>query len=68
MNSMEPKIIAAISGAIKAYREERARIEIREEKIIPPPFEPVNLLGIAGRQDMMLQRKFWQLRLCKGAI
>ena len=67
MNSIEPKVVAAISGAIKAYGEERALIEIREEKIIPPPVEPVNLWGIAGRQDMMLQRKFWQLRLCKGA-
>jgi len=68
MNSMEPKIIAAVSGAIKAYREERARMEIREEKKAPTPIEPLNLWGIAGRQDMMLQRRFWQLRLCKGAI
>ncbi|MFH0811520.1 MAG: hypothetical protein V2A69_01585 [Pseudomonadota bacterium] len=64
METIEPKILAAISGAIKAYREEEMLMESREEVIPPPgPIERVNLWAIAGRQDIMLQRKLWQLRL-----
>lgn len=66
MESIEPRIVAAIAGAITAYTEETALWSVREEKKeAPAPVAPVNLWGIAGRQDLMLQRKLWQLRLCK---
>ena len=66
MESIEPKIVAAITGAITAYSEEtKLRGVSEEKKEAPPPAEPINLWGIAGRQDLMLQRRIWQLRLCK---
>jgi hypothetical protein len=66
MESIEPKIVAAIAGAITAYTEETALWSVSEKKKEAlPPVEPINLWGIAGRQDLMLQRKIWQLRLCK---
>jgi len=64
MDCREPKIIAAITGAITAYDEEVALRSVRKEKV-PPPVELINLWGIAGRQDLMLQRRIWQLRLYK---
>lgn len=66
MESIKPKIIAAIAGALTAYNEETERRSVREtKKKGPPSVEPVNLWGIAGRQDLMLQRRIWQLRLCR---
>ena len=66
MESIEPKIVAAIAGAITAYSEETDVKSVREKKkTVPPPVEAINLWGIAGRQDLMLQRRIWQLRLCK---
>ncbi len=66
MESIEPKIVAAIAGAITAYSEETELRSVSEKKKkVPPHVEPINLWGIAGRQDLMLQRRIWQLRLCK---
>ena len=66
MESIEPRIVAAIAGAITAYTQ---KIELRsvseEKKEALPTVEPINLWGIAGRQDLMFQRRLWQLRLCK---
>lgn len=64
METIPPKIIAAISTAIKAYREEQKVLE--EEKAARSVFvhdERINLWAIAGRQDLMLQRRLWQQRL-----
>ena len=68
MESTKPKIVAAISGALNAYTEEKRLIRIKEEKVIPVLTGPFNLWGIAGRQEIMLKRYLWQLRLYKGAI
>lgn len=64
MDTIPPKIIAAISTAVKAYREEQEGLEEKKSDI--PVFtytERVNLWAIAGRQDLMLQRRLWQQRL-----
>jgi len=68
MESTKPKIVAAISGALNAYIEEKRLIRIKEEKVIPVLTGAFNLWGIAGRQEIMLKRYLWQLRLYKGAI
>jgi hypothetical protein len=66
MECIEPKIVAAIAGAITAYTEETELWSVGEEKKEAlPTVGPINLWGIAGRQDLMLQRRLWQLRLCK---
>jgi len=66
MEPIEPKIVAAIAGARTAYSEETDVKSVREKKrTVPSPGEAINLWGIAGRQDLMLQRRIWQLRLCK---
>ena len=66
METLEPKVVAAIAGAISAYTEETALWSVCEDKKEAlPPAEPINLWGIAGRQGLMLQRKLWQLRLCR---
>jgi len=67
MELIEPKVIAAISGAIKAYIEEKELQKVPEEKIVTP-IEPLNIWGITGRQDIMLQRRLWQLRTYKGTV
>jgi uncharacterized protein (UPF0147 family) len=62
MEAIEPKIIAAISAAVKAYIEETTLAQIVEEPAAPP-FARVNLWAIAGRQDLLMQRRLWQLRV-----
>ncbi len=63
METIPPKIIAAISTAVNSYREEQ---KILEEKVAARPVfvhaERINLWAIAGRQDLMLQRRIWQQR------
>lgn len=64
METIPPKIIAAISTAVKTYREEQKGLE--EKEAAGPVFvhaERINLWAIAGRQDLMLQRRIWQQRL-----
>jgi len=62
MEAIEPKIIAAISAAVKAYIEETTLAQVMEE-VAAPPVEKINLWAIAGRQDLMMQRRLWQLRM-----
>lgn len=64
METIPPKIIAAISTAVSAYREEQTALY--EKEAARPLFvhaEKLNLWAIAGRQDLMLQRRIWQQRL-----
>jgi hypothetical protein len=68
MESIKPKIVAAISGALNAYTEEKRLIRIKEEKVSSVLMVPFNLWGIAGRQEIMLKRYLWQLRLNKGRV
>lgn len=64
MEAIEPKVMAAIMAAVHAYIEEARRAEAMEELVVSaPPVERINLWAIAGRQDLMLQRRLWQLRV-----
>ncbi len=64
METIPPKIIAAISTAVKAYREEQKALQEKEQaRPISSLQERVSLWAIAGRQDLMLQRRIWQQRL-----
>ncbi len=57
--------MVAISAAIGAYLEEEAAaaMAMQQEAAAAPPFATVNLWAIAGRMDMMLQRRSWQMRM-----
>ncbi|MCX5836664.1 MAG: hypothetical protein NTX62_06810, partial [Deltaproteobacteria bacterium] len=60
----DPKIMVAISAAIGAYlEEEAAAMAMQQAAAAAPPFATVNLWAIAGRMDMMLQRRSWQMRM-----
>ncbi|MBN1615386.1 MAG: hypothetical protein JW950_13045 [Deltaproteobacteria bacterium] len=61
MEELDPKIIAAITAAVRAYIEETTFVEA--EAVVAPVVEKINLWAIAGRQDLMLQRRLWQLRV-----
>lgn len=64
METIPPKVVVAISAAIKAYREEQESVKEKKPVSSAVPFtERTNLWAIAGRQESMLQRKIWQLRL-----
>lgn len=62
--NISPKIIAAITSAVSAYREQQ-RLQQEQEKDIRVPAQPerVNLWAIAGRQDVVFQRRLWQMRM-----
>ena len=56
--------MVAISAAIGAYlEEEAAAMAMQQSAAAAPPFATVNLWAIAGRMDMMLQRRSWQMRM-----
>ena len=55
--------MVAISAAIGAYLEEEAAAMAMQQEAAAPPFATVNLWAIAGRMDMMLQRRSWQMRM-----
>jgi len=57
--------MVAISAAIGAYLEEEAAaaMAMQQTAEAAPPFATVNLWAIAGRMDMMLQRRSWQMRM-----
>ncbi len=56
--------MVAISAAIGAYLEEEAAAAMAmQQEAAAPPFATVNLWAIAGRMDMMLQRRSWQMRM-----
>lgn len=63
MEAIEPKLMAAITAAVHAYIEEQRAAAAEELVAAPPPVERVNLWAIAGRQDLMMQRRLWQLRV-----
>jgi hypothetical protein len=57
------KVIAAIMSAVSSYlqEEEAARAEA------PAVRAPVlaSAWAVAGRQEIMQMRRFWQLRICR---
>ncbi|MCX7914147.1 MAG: hypothetical protein N2511_06135 [Thermodesulfovibrionales bacterium] len=64
METISPKIVAAISTAVKAYQDDqRVSYESLPQLLTVPSMERISLWAIAGRQEAMLQRKIWQLRL-----
>lgn len=64
MDTISPKVVAAISTAIKTYREEQEAVKEKRPVSTAVVFtERINLWAIAGRQESMLQRRIWQLRL-----
>jgi hypothetical protein len=63
MQKTDPKVMVAISAAIGAYLEEEAAMAMQQAAAAAPPFATVNLWAIAGRMDMMLQRRSWQMRM-----
>ncbi len=65
MESIDPKVMAAISAAIGAYLEEEAAAAMAAQAAAAaaPPFATVNLWAIAGRVETMAQRRAWQMRM-----
>lgn len=64
MESIDPKVMAAISAAIGAYLEEEAAAAMAAQAAAAaPPFATVNLWAIAGRVETMAQRRSWQMRM-----
>jgi hypothetical protein len=64
MQKKDSKVMVAISAAIGAYiEEEAAAMAMQQAAAAAPPFATVNLWAIAGRMDMMLQRRSWQMRM-----
>jgi len=64
MQSINPKVMAAISAAVGAYLEEEAAaaMAMQQAAAAAPPFATINLWAIAGRMDAMLQRRSCQMR------
>ena len=66
MESMNPKVMAAISAAIGAYlQEEAAALTASASEAAPSaaaPYASINIWAIAGRQDVMFTRRMWQMR------
>lgn len=63
METIDPKVMAAISAAIGAYLEEEAAAAMAAQAAAAaPPFATVNLWAIAGRIEMMAQRRSWQMK------
>jgi hypothetical protein len=62
MESIDPKVMAAISAAIGAYLEEESMAAMAAQAAAVAPFATINLWAISGRQDAMLQRRMWQTR------
>jgi len=64
MESIDPKVMAAISAGITAYLEEESLAAMAAQKATAaPPCSSVNLWAISGRQDLMLQRRMWQMKM-----
>jgi len=68
MESIDPKVMAAISAAIGAYLEEEYAATATmgtypEAKAGAQPLASINLWAVSGRQDAMLQRRLWQMRM-----
>jgi seryl-tRNA(Sec) selenium transferase len=63
MESIDPKVMAAISAAVGAYLEEEAAAMAAQATQTAAPFAAINLWAIAGRMDATLQRRAWQMRM-----
>ena len=66
MESINPKVMAAISAAIGAYlQEEAAALSVSAAEAAPStaPYASINIWALAGRQDVMFTRRMWQLRI-----
>jgi hypothetical protein len=63
MESIDPKVMAAISAAVGAYLEEEAAAMAAQAAQAAAPFATINLWAIAGRMDATLQRRSWQMRM-----
>jgi hypothetical protein len=64
MQTIDPKVMVAISAAIGAYiEEEAAAMAMQQASAAAPPFAAVNLWAIAGRIEMMAQRRSWQMKM-----
>jgi hypothetical protein len=63
MQALDPKVVAAISGAVGAYLEEEAAAKIKADVSVAVPYKPLNIWAISGRQDAMFQRRLWQMRM-----
>jgi hypothetical protein len=62
--NVSPKIIAAITSAVSAYRQEQKALQEKERPVrIPLQTERVNLWAMAGRQDVVFQRRLWQMKM-----
>lgn len=65
MQSIDPKVMVAISAAIGAYLEEEAAaltVSAAEAAPSAAPYASINIWAIAGRQDVMFTRRMWQMR------
>ena len=66
MESINPKVMAAISAAIGAYMEEEAAaltVAAAEAGPSAAPYASINIWALAGRQDVMFTRRMWQMRI-----
>ncbi len=62
--NVSPKIIAAITSAVSAYRQEQKLLQEKERPVkMPLQIEKVNLWAIAGRQEVVFQRRLWQMKM-----
>ncbi len=65
MASINPKILAAMGGAIQAYIQDEEAVLTAAAQVAaaaPPPAPPANLWGISGRQWTMQTRQLIQRR------
>jgi len=60
--SINPQILAAISGAIAAYMADEAAGQAAAGAAAAAPGPPLNLWGLAGRQAAMQLRQLMQRR------
>lgn len=62
--NISPKIAAAITSAINAYREEKSHLyEVEEARKICLLPDKVNMWAMAGRHEAAFQRRLWQMRM-----
>ena len=62
MKSIQPQILAAISGAIAAYIADEEACQAAVASTAAAPGPPLNLWGMSGRQAAMQLRLLMQRR------
>jgi hypothetical protein len=62
VKSIQPQILAAISGAIAAYLADEAACQAAAASAAAAPGPPLNLWGMSGRQAAMQLRLLMQRR------